>query len=567
MKRHICAVQPWLVLLLLALLSPAVSQGQNTVDADRERARSAIADHLRNAEQTPADGFSPAHVQDFGNIAVIEASTKTGTSIRADKFDLGGKSILFKRAPDASYQTQITNAVLTAGSGVKIAVGPGESKAVTLAFPFPFYRASYKSVFVHANGSLTLGKPAVVPLGLTESQLFHVIPRIAPLDTWNLSQTVEVTVTTTTGQTTFTWKMPIGASVFQTQAVLSSTGDISFKYEAFPAETIALTGITPGPSGVLPQSVDFTRGSLSAIRGAVVETFSPGNSIDQVAIAKAFLAGHSDTFDMLALFFSIKHPGRPSLPGTGVDVIYQNSIHGIGRAQYNFTKVLGTSGRLKAIASHFDFEGYPQDPHQTFPGYSPDLGRTPLELVSHEIAHYWLASTRVLENGAKTNSLLSDCCHWSFTLDADGSFMNGNDIVDNGNGTFTTTAPLVRFSNLDQYLMGLIPPSGVSPMFYVTNASGALPTDEARKNVTFSGTRVNVTIDQIIGANGTRQPASTASPHSFRVAFILIVDEGRKPTQSELQKLEKLRAAWPLYFQTAASNRITMTDTLSDPPD
>lgn len=141
--------------------------------------------------------------------------------------------------------------------------------------------------------------------------------------------------------------------------------------------------------------------------------------------------------------------------------------------------------------------------------------------------------------------------------------MNGNDIQDNSNGTFITKDPLVRFSSLDQYLMGLIPASDVGPMFYVASAGAVRVNDDAKKNVTFSGTRVNVTVDQIIAAEGPRVPAFSSSQHSFRVAFILIVDQGRKPTSKEIQKLEKLRAAWPAYFQSAASNKITMSSTLN----
>lgn len=551
---------------LLLVASAAFAQQQpKAIDESRELARSVVTEHLRSASKTPAGGFRPAQVKDFGDIVVIEASPKTGMATPANPFDLGGKSILFKRAADASYNVQIASAGFSSGTGASIVVGPGLAKAVKLPFSFPFYHASYKTVFLHAAGNLTLGKPVAVPFGLTEKELFHVAPRIAPLDAWSLTQSVEVTVAPGADQIAFTWKIPSETNTFAVQAVLFKSGDIAFKYQALPANTIALTGITPGPSSLLPQSVDFTRDSPSAVRSAVVEHFTPSIGIDQVAIAKAFLGSHSDTFDFLALFFSIKHPGRPSFSGTGVDVIYQNSTRGIGRSQYNFARVLGTSGKLKAIATMFDFEGYPADPHQSFPRTPPELGRTPLELVSHEIAHYWLASPRILENGALTTNLLSDgCCHWSFTFDADGSFLNGNDIRDNGNGTFTTTDPLVRFSNLDQYLMGLIPSSAVGPMFYVTSA-GVSPIDDARKNVTFSGTRVNVTMDQIVGAEGPRLPASAASQHSFRVAFILVVDEGRKPSQKELQKLEKLRIAWPSYFQAAASNKITMSDVLTNP--
>src|SRR5262249_20785363 len=234
-----------LLALLLAITSRAQSQHTN-LDVDHERARSMIADHIRNAQNAPASGFLAAHVQDFGNIAVIEASPKTGTSIPPNKFDLGKKSIQFKRNSDASYLIQVGASPVSSAAGSTILVAPGASKAVKLAFAFPFYHATYKTVFVNAGGSLTLGRAVAIPLGLTESQLFHVAPRIAPLDVSNLTQPVQVTVTPGAGQVTFTWQIPFGTTLFRTQAVLFQTGEISFRYDAFPVSTVAITGITPG---------------------------------------------------------------------------------------------------------------------------------------------------------------------------------------------------------------------------------------------------------------------------------------------------------------------------------
>jgi hypothetical protein len=555
-----------IVVVFLILIAPGFSAADQRFDASRELARASVLAHLSNAQTAPPGGFLPARVSVFDNLVVIEASRKTGTMLPPNTFDLGGKSILFKRLPDASYRVQVASSQINATGGA-VTIAPYETRPVALKFPFPFYRGVFRAVYVHATGNLTLGKPARVPFGLPEDAIFHSVARIAPLDVWSLIlQSAEVAIDSKPTQAVFTWKIRAGASLLRAQATLFKNGDIQFKYDAFPAgSTMAVTGVTPGPTSSLPpQSVDFTRVTADSFRGAIVENFNPSGGVDQVAVAKAFLSAHPDTFDMLAFFFSLKHPGRPSFPGLGVDTIYQNNISGIGRTQYNYSKVLSASGRLKAISSMFDFEAYPANPRQSFPGFAPELGRTPLELVSHEIAHYWLASVRMMENGVPNLKLLSDgCCHWSFTFDADGSFMNGNDIRDNGNGTFTTGDPLVRFSPLDQYLMGLIPPSEVGPMFYVST-SAVLPSDDARRNVTFSGVRVPVSVDQIIAAEGPRMPASTASQKSFRVAFILIVDEGRKPAQSELQKLEKLRAAWPAYFTAAASNRLTVTATLAD---
>jgi len=48
--------------------------------------------------------------------------------------------------------------------------------------------------------------------------------------------------------------------------------------------------------------------------------------------------------------------------------------------------------------------------------------------------------------------------HWGFFVHTLASELDGNDIRDNGNGTFTTVDVTQRYSPLDQYLMDFGPP-------------------------------------------------------------------------------------------------------------
>jgi hypothetical protein len=544
------------------LLTFQVNAQNNSFDLYREQARASVAQHLHNAKKLRTK-FQPV-IKVIGNIVVIEASVKSGTMHAANKFDLSGKVLQFNPAGDGTYTTNVSNATPVNPSGELVQLQPGDVKSIPLGFSFPFYRSNFKSVFVHANGNLTFAKAAKPPLGLSDLELFHISPRIAPLDLYILFSSAQVFVQKNSNQATFTWKIRSNSDEIIFETTLNRDGNITFQFGKIPVDVVAVSGITPGPvSQELPQYVDFSGGTVRTSRNAAIELFSSSSTVDPIAITKAFLSSQSDRFDMLALFYSIKHPGRPSFPGTGVDVIYQSNIKGIGRSLYNYSKVLGSKGKLKAVASFFDFESYPSDPLQFFQGYTPDTGRTPLWLVSHEIGHLWLASVKIMENGVRTTNLLSDCCHWSFTFDSDASFMHGNDIRDNSNGTFITTDVDKRFSLLDQYLMGLIPASDVPPMFYVANAVGVSTSDYAKKDVTFSGTRVNVDISQVIAAEGPRLPASNTSQRAFNVGFALIVDEGRKPSDKELSKLERIRTEWPAYFKEAASNRISVSTTLN----
>ena len=103
--------------------------------------------------------------------------------------------------------------------------------------------------------------------------------------------------------------------------------------------------------------------------------------------------------------------------------------------------------------------------------------------------------------------------------------MEGNRIQDLGGGTFRTTAAVERYSLPDQYAMGLVRDADVPPTFYVespTNVAGNAEADSPpRVGVTFSGTRRDVFINDVIGIMGVRQPSSENSPRVIRQAFLL----------------------------------------------
>ena len=77
-------------------------------------------------------------------------------------------------------------------------------------------------------------------------------------------------------------------------------------------------------------------------------------------------------------------------------------------------------------------------------------------------------------------------------------------------GRFRTVGASLRYSALDQYLMGLRDASEVPPFFFVQEPPGHRDTDPGRKpatGVVFSGTRKDVTIADIVAALGDAQPA------------------------------------------------------------
>ena len=102
---------------------------------------------------------------------------------------------------------------------------------------------------------------------------------------------------------------------------------------------------------------------------------------------------------------------------------------------------------------------YPDDPQQTFLGENNTVSVLGQEAAIAGSRSSGSATTRA----ASPNALLGrDVAHWSFFFDSDASVMEGNDIEDLGGGSFRTTAAVQRYSQLDQYAMGLLPPRGAA---------------------------------------------------------------------------------------------------------
>lgn len=129
--------------------------------------------------------------------------------------------------------------------------------------------------------------------------------------------------------------------------------------------------------------------------------------------------------------------------------------------------------------------------------------------------------------------------------------MYGGILTDNGDGTFTHTNGPRKYSQLDQYMMGIRPATEVETQWYV-NVDGSIegsPAMPGRPGTThtFSGTRVNFTVDDIIRANGPRNPAT--SPCHLKFAFILYHEAGSPPFPAQIEKVDNYRHAleqwWP----------------------
>ena len=149
-------------------------------------------------------------------------------------------------------------------------------------------------------------------------------------------------------------------------------------------------------------------------------------------------------------------------------------------------------------------------------------------------------------------------------MDTDGSYLEGNDVTPQADGRFRTTGASLRYSALDQYLMGLRDASEVPPVFFVRNPSGTDSDDgrDPETGVTFAGTRKDVAIADIVAALGDRNPRGTPWPRPFRQAFVFVA-VGGPADPAAVAKVERIRAAFPAFFAQAVEGRGSVDPTLN----
>jgi hypothetical protein len=182
-----------------------------------------------------------------------------------------------------------------------------------------------------------------------------------------------------------------------------------------------------------------------------------------------------------------------------------------------------------------------------------------LDILGHESGHRWLATLHF--GGDRNDALLGrQRAHWSFCHNSLASELEGNLIREDGGDRFTTIGATDSYSPLDLYAMGLIPPEDVPPFFYVDGCSNREAAPEV--GIVLQGHRVDLTIDDIIAAEGPRVPAANKAPHDFKMAFILVSPPGQFPSEETIAKLDRIRAQWEPYYIQITHGLATVDTTL-----
>jgi hypothetical protein len=526
------------VLEAMFIHQQAERQRQARVRPDADRPGATIA----RPSPVAADVGDIALIQDAGDVVVP-----------ANAFDLRTVGLRFTRSGGGYSVTKI-DAIFRSALGTRVTLGDDDSAQIDVPFSFPFYTGVQTSAFVNSDGNITFGEEDKASTDRNIARLLTGPPRVAPfLSDLDPTSGGKVFVNAAADQYTVTWcGVPAFGSTRTTtvQSTLLPDGTIEFKYDSSTNVPDAVIGVSPGHTADF-SAADLSVPSPSSATGAIAERFAGQSDLDTIAVGQKFYATHPDNFDQILMWSD-----QQLIKGAfAYEVTAANEIRGIGVDIYDLSRQFGSAGALRSVVVMDFISKYPDDPTQKFLGENNTLS-----VMGQEVGHRWLAYVNFRDHTGQRSDLLlgRDLAHWSFFFNSNASVMEGNEITDLGGGQFKTTDAVKRYSRLDQYMMGLVTPSDVPPFFYVESpVSNKVREDAPQIGVTFSGTRRDVLIDDVIAINGPRSPAASASPRTHRQAFIYIVGNGRTADAAQVAKEDTIRQQWESFFLQATEGRMT----------
>jgi len=268
-------------------------------------------------------------------------------------------------------------------------------------------------------------------------------------------------------------------------------------------------------------------------------------------VAQSFFTHNPDSYDFIVVVSDFVFDAGWGQHGDPTHALYwavQNDTAGIGLGFFDQSQLFGS----RRLQGYIDTN-------------SLDLVRDSLgildeehflTIVSHELGHRWLAHCDYEDTPGSISSALRgvDDTHWSYLLDSNASYMYGSDWQDNENGSFTATEIKTRYSDLDLYLMGMLPGDEVDPVTLLTNP--AIDADQYPElGAIIDATPTLLTVDQVIAAEGPRIPSNEDSPHEFKIAVVYLATPGDQVTAEKLQFLTTTRTNWQRRFFAQTDGR------------
>jgi hypothetical protein len=241
----------------------------------------------------------------------------------------------------------------------------------------------------------------------------------------------------------------------------------------------------------------------------VVPGFVTTENYDILSVTQRFYALFGDDFDFLNLI------SIPSFFRNRFHVGVKNDIRGIGVEAFDETARYGSSGRLLGITV-FPIQYF-------FDGAEP--------AYQHELAHQWINFLPFAPlNYAIPHWPLSDLASgiMGFAEAEGGQGLQFPCVVRQvpGGAALTQRTDAPTFTDLDLYLMGLLPADQVGPHVVFPRGTTSAELFALCESGTWLGQLETVTIQDVVRLAGARVPDSAHSPHAFRVATVIVSTDG-----------------------------------------
>ncbi len=276
-------------------------------------------------------------------------------------------------------------------------------------------------------------------------------------------------------------------------------------------------------------------------------TYAMSDGTEIYELGKAFYGSYPDTFDFLLLYtdFLVDDLFAFSVP-------LDHSIEGIGQqevmALYGWSDLSpATAGSTGALGQVVLMNG----PER----YSAGARWGAEDVLLHEVGHRWSAN---LSLDAADAWILTDTwySHWSVMANVGGPSAEGYGTLEDRGDTFEyVLSDDLVYSDLELYQQGLMSAEEVGEMFYVAPSDFAGSKDAVAQAVTFSGTRVDFTVDDIVARHGPRVPSSAEAQTHFRVAFALVCEDVEACDEDAFEWVEGQRLAFEQSYATATRGR------------
>ncbi|MCW5977617.1 MAG: hypothetical protein KIT09_06050 [Bryobacteraceae bacterium] len=455
--------------------------------------------------------------------------------------------------------------------GEPAGLADNESRRVPLPFGFPYFGRLWQDLYLNSSGAVSFGEPMRADTEIMLAKVNLGPPAI-------LAAYAEVLLSRSTGGVRFlarpdlfavTWldvtvMEPWGTPNIGTfQLRLYPDGRIDLEYVRVPTVR-ALLGLVSGNTSGKAELVSFALDAPREFSSTLVERIFFGYpQPDLVTVAQRFFATHEDAYDFLIVYSALPWPGGYYQNPSGGTVVLRDSTAGIGRPPIDEGLTWASGKRLRSVINMGDlyllFQFGEDNPPAPPDGIIPLLSSqeaTPMSTLAHQVGHLFGAFVSVERPELVRRFPMLDLSHthWSYYLNNGGSFLGGyafvRDGADSRGEIYRCLGLNHRYSELDLYLMGLIPIEHVPKFSFIEMEYDTSPflSDYDYGCQSLPGVLRQIDPRELIDRYGPRAPDHRTSQKQWRAAFIVLIpDQGELP-YDRIAQVDTYRLAFENYF-------------------